>query len=254
MLKIRGALFLLGFYVSTIVFSTPCILFGWILPYRKRYALFSAVTYFYIFWLRITCNLKSTVVGRENIPRDRPYVALASHSSEWETLYLQQIFRPQAIVLKKELLKVPFFGWALRLLKPIAIDRSKRKEAMQQLQQQGSERLKDGIPVLIFPQGTRVPLGQIGRITQGGTLLAVNSGVPIVPAVHDAARFWPGKAFIKQPGTITLVIGKPIETVGKTVEEVHQELQRWMIAQLNELGVVDLAALSDKEKRLFSQE
>ena len=236
MLKLRAFLFAAGFYPITIIYAIPCLLIGPLLPFRARFVFFTGINYFYIFWLRMTCGVKTDVEGLENLPKNQPYVALSNHQSEWETLYFQLVFRPQAVVLKKELLKIPFFGWALGLLKPIALDRSQRREAIKQLLRQGSERLADGIPILIFPQGTRVAVGQMGRFNKGGAMLAVKNKVPIVPVVHNAGHCWPGQSFVKYPGTVKLVIGKPIQTEGRTVDEVHQEVEAWLVEQMARIG------------------
>ncbi|WP_417583107.1 lysophospholipid acyltransferase family protein [Nitrincola sp.] len=236
MLKLRALLFAAGFYPLTMIYAIPCLLIGPLLPFRARFIFLTGINYFYIWWLRVTCGVKTQVTGLENLPKDRPYVALSNHQSEWETLYFQLVFRPQSVVLKRELLKIPLFGWALALLKPIALDRSQRREALKQLLRQGKERLSDGIPVVIFPQGTRVPVGKEGRFNKGGTMLAVSQGVPVVPVVHNAGICWPGKSFVKYPGTVQLVIGEPIETQGRSVDEVQQEVMAWMMAQMKAIG------------------
>ena len=236
MLKLRALLFAAGFYPITMIYAIPCLLIGPLLPFRARFVFLTGINYFYIFWLRATCGVKTDVEGLENLPKNQPYVALSNHQSEWETLYFQLVFRPQAVVLKKELLKIPLFGWALALLKPIALDRSQRREAIKQLLRQGSERLADGIPILIFPQGTRVVAGELGRFNKGGTMLAVKNGVPIVPVAHNAGRCWPGNSFIKYPGQIKLVIGEPISTAGRSVDEVQEEVEAWLVEKMQAIG------------------
>ncbi|KAA0876316.1 lysophospholipid acyltransferase family protein [Nitrincola tapanii] len=236
MLKLRGFLFALGFYPATLLYAIPCLLIGPLLPFKARFRFLTAINYFYIAWLRWTCGLGVEIEGREHLPQTGAYVVLANHQSEWETLYFQLLIRPQAVVLKQELLKIPFFGWALRLLEPIALDRSQRREALRQLLEQGRDKLEQGIPVLIFPQGTRVKAGETGRFNKGGTLLAQASGVPIIPMVHNAGRFWPGKSFIKYPGKVQLRIGAPIATAGRSADEVQAEVVAWMQAQMQALG------------------
>lgn len=236
MLKLRAILFAAGFYPITMLYAIPCLLIGPLLPFRTRFRFLTGINYFYIFWLRVTCGVKTKVEGLDNLPKGQPYVALSNHQSEWETLYFQLVFRPQAVVLKRELLKIPLFGWALALLKPIALDRSQRREALKQLLRQGSERLQQGIPVLIFPQGTRVAVGKPGRFNKGGAMLAVKNSVPIIPVVHNAGRCWPGRSFVKYPGTVTLVIGEPIQTVGRSVDEVQSEVEAWLTEQMKRIG------------------
>lgn len=236
MLKLRAVLFAAGFYPFTLLYAIPCVIIGPLLPFRARFIFFTGLNYVYIWWLRLICGVKTDVEGLHHLPKDQPYVALSNHQSEWETLYFQLVFRPVAVVLKRELLSIPFFGWALALLKPIALDRSKRREALKQLLRQGSERLQQGIPVLIFPQGTRVGVGEPGRFNKGGAMLAVKNGVPIVPVVHNAGHCWPGKSFVKYPGTVRLVIGEPIPTQGRSVDEVHTEVEAWLTEQMSRIG------------------
>jgi len=175
------------------------------------------------------------VEGLENLPKDGAYVAIANHQSEWETIFFQVLIRPHCIVLKQELLKIPFFGWALALLDPIALDRSQKRGALKQLLGQGKDRLERGIPVIIFPQGTRLPSGEIGVFNKGGAMLAASAKVPLIPMAHNAGVFWPGKNFLKKPGTITLRIGKPIETEDTGVSDLHNASVNWLKAQMLEL-------------------
>lgn len=235
LIKLRSTLFALGFYPVTIIYAPLCLLLGPLLSFRQRFALFTVINYFYIFWLRVTCGLKVEVTGRENLPRSGAFVALSNHQSEWETLYFQLLVRPQAVVLKRELLKIPLFGWALAMLNPIALDRSKPRDALKQLLQQGGERLQAGIPVLIFPQGTRVPVGKTGRFNKGGSMLAVSNGVPIVPIVHDAGHYWPGKSFVKYPGTVRVHIGEPISVTDRSVDETHAQAIEWIEREMQRL-------------------
>ena len=127
----RAVLYFIGFALSTVVASLASLLFAKPLPFEKRYRFVTTVNFFYVFWLRFCCGVKVNVEGRENLPKEGGYVALANHSSEWETIFLQTLIRPQCIVLKRELLKIPFFGWGLAMLEPIAIDRSQRSGAAQ---------------------------------------------------------------------------------------------------------------------------
>ncbi|MBV0933869.1 1-acyl-sn-glycerol-3-phosphate acyltransferase [Marinobacterium sp. A346] len=239
MLFVRSLLYYAGFYPVTIVFSAICLIIGPLLPFRARFRFLTLINYFYIAWLRICCGVKVRVSGREHLPTEGSYVVIANHQSEWETLYFQLLVRPQAVVLKQELLRIPFFGWALALLKPIALDRSKRRGALKQLLEQGKARLADGIPLLIFPQGTRVPVGQLGKWNKGGAMLAVSSEVPMIPVAHNAGLFWPGKSFIKYPGTIEVAVGPAIATQGKSVEEVHQIASEWLETTMRKQGSLD---------------
>ncbi len=177
------------------------------------------------------------VEGVENIPEGNA-VIMCKHQSTWETLALQVIFPPQVWVMKRELLKVPFFGWGLAMLEPIAIDRKARGKARQQLIDQGTERLKNGRWVVIFPEGTRIPPGKKGRYALGGASLAASSGYPVVPMAHNAGEFWSRRKFIKQPGTIQVRIGPLIDSKDKSVEEINAEAEAWIEGQMQQITTI----------------
>jgi len=235
---VRAAFYYLGFYLLTIVYASICLLLSPLFDFRGRFKLVTGINFFYMFWLRVCCGLGVKVTGRENLPEEGSYVVVANHSSEWETLYLQTLVRPQCTVLKKELLKIPFFGWALGLLKPIAIDRSQRRGALKQLLTEGKSRLEEEIPVIIFPQGTRVPVGKMGKFNKGGAMLALSAGVPVIPMIHDAGHYWPGKSFAKKPGTVQVHIGEPIPVEGRSVDEIHQDMVEWLEKHMQELKLI----------------
>jgi 1-acyl-sn-glycerol-3-phosphate acyltransferase len=236
LLYLRSALFRSVIVVATIIYSTLCLLVGPLLPFRQRYCLVTGINRFYLWWARLACGVHYEVEGMENLPKDRPYVILSNHQSDWETFFFQVFVGPLCTVLKKELLRIPFFGWALAMLRPIAIDRNLRSGAMKQILKQGRERLKEQIPVLIFPQGTRVKVGEIGSFNKGGAMLACSAKVPVVTIVHNAGDYWPSKSFLKYPGTIRVVVGPLIETQGRSVQEVHEETSEWLERKIKEVG------------------
>ncbi|MEH6822327.1 MAG: lysophospholipid acyltransferase family protein [Motiliproteus sp.] len=236
---VRAFLFYLVMILATVVHSTLCLVFASWLPFRLRFKIVSSVNHLFIGWLRLVCGVRYQLVGQENLPQGRPYVLLVNHQSEWETIYLQLLVQPISTVLKKELLRIPFFGWALALLRPIAIDRSQRTGAIKQLLKQGKQRLEEGVPVVIFPQGTRVAAGQLGKFNKGGAMLACSAKVPVVPMVHNAGEHWPSGRFAKIPGLIRIEIGEPIATEGRSVDEVFQQSTGWILSRLE--GAADVA-------------
>ena len=229
----RALAFYAGMVVATLVFA-PLALLAVILPYRARYQVVVRWAYLMIWWLRLSCGLDHVVEGVENIP-DAPTVILAKHESAWETMALQHYFSPQTWVLKRELLRIPLFGWGLATLRPIAIDRSAGKSAMDQVVKQGRARLADRIWVVIFPEGTRVAPGARRRYKMGGALLAERTGCPVVPVAHDSGDFWPRKSLLKWPGTVRLVIGEPIDTTGLSASEINARAEAWIEATLARL-------------------
>ena len=136
---------------------------------------------------------------------------------------------------KRQLLWLPFFGWGLSRMDPIAIDRSAGRNAIRQIVEQGTERLKRGLWVVIFPEGTRVRPGTKGRYKIGGAVLAAESGYPVVPVAHNAGHFWPKGQFLKRPGTIRMVIGPPIATQGKPAEEILAEAEHFIEGEMRKM-------------------
>ena len=173
------------------------------------------------------CGLSFTVEGSEHIP-DQNGVAYLKHSSTLETIAELLIFPEQTWVLKRELMWTPFFGWALAVLNPIAIDRSAGGSAVEQVVNQGLKRLEDGLWVMIFPEGTRMPAGETRRYGVSGALLASRSGCPLVPVAHNAGDFWPRRGWLKKPGNVFFVIGPPIETAGRDPRDINDEAQTWI--------------------------
>ena len=197
--------------------------------------------YFSGAWCRLMIRLGSlllgvryTLSGWEHVP-EGPCVVLVKHQSQWETMFFPAFFPPHSFVLKQEILAIPFFGWGMRLLEPIAIDRDARREAFQQVQTQGQERLKAGLKVIIFPEGTRVPSGFRARYAPGGGLLAAAAGVPILPMAHNAGEYWKKGILAKHPGTISVRIGPLIPTAGRDGAAVTHDAEEWIEKQMEEL-------------------
>jgi 1-acyl-sn-glycerol-3-phosphate acyltransferase len=239
MTTLRSALFYLGLAPATVLFS----LIGIVilpLPRRWRYQVITRWSRFAMLWLRVTCGLGWRVTGRENIPAE-PCVILCKHQSAWETITLQMIFPPQCQVLKKELLRVPFFGWGLASLNPIAIDRAAGARALRHVLSAGKQRIADGWWVLIFPEGTRIPPGKRGRYTAGGAALALQAGCPIVPVAHNAGVFWPRNSLRKQAGVIDVVIGAPLRAEGRSAAELTEAAESWIEARCAELPLAPTA-------------
>jgi 1-acyl-sn-glycerol-3-phosphate acyltransferase len=192
-------------------------------------------------WTRITlwaveniCGIRYRVIGAENIPA-QACVVLSKHQSAWETLAFQVIFPPQVYVIKRELLWIPFFGWGLAMLSPVAIDRQAGVRALRQMLSEGKERLQRGFWIIVFPEGTRIAPGRRGTYQTGGAAIAVNAGAPVLPVAHDAGRCWRRHAFRKYPGTITVSIGKAIDTAGRKADAVTHDVENWIEAEMSRL-------------------
>jgi 1-acyl-sn-glycerol-3-phosphate acyltransferase len=226
LVALRSTLFAAFQIVITPVFAAIALL-TFPLPPLARYRIITGWTHGMIWAARVVCGIRYRVIGAEHIPR-KPCIILAKHQSAWETLAFQLIFPPQVWVLKRELLRVPFFGWGLAMLSPIAIDRSSRREALQQLVEQGRQRLDAGFCIVIFPEGTRIPPGQRGKYRPGGARLAVQTGTPVLPVAHNAGRCWGRNAFLKRPGLVTVSIGAPIDPAGIDAETLIGRVEQWI--------------------------
>ncbi len=224
---LRSLVFYAGYFVATILISLICMTVFWFIPLKRRFFLYSLWCQFVLFWLRVTCGVRYDIQGLEHIPKT-PVVALSTHQSAWETIFLYYQLSPVCPILKKELLKIPFWGWAMRLQKPIAIDRSKPREAGRSLLVQGKARLNDGLSVVIFPEGTRSPVGTIKAFSRGGAKLAVSAKATALPVIHNAGYCWPAHTMMKRPGVIRVRFGPTIDTEGKTASEVAQAYATWV--------------------------
>jgi 1-acyl-sn-glycerol-3-phosphate acyltransferase len=196
-------------------------------------------------WLKLAVRsgewmlgIRNQVIGFENLPTGTtsPAVLLVKHQSTWETFAMVALMpHPLAYVFKKELLYVPFFGWAMARMDMIHIDRSRGREAFGKVVAQGKRLLAQGTWVIMFPEGTRIPRGQKGQYKNGGARLAIETGAPVIPVAVTSAKCWPRKAFIKTPGTVEFSIGPPISSVGRQSDELMREVEAWIEAEMHRL-------------------
>lgn len=227
----RSSLQMLVYVGSTIVWAIVSMLAA-PLPYRQRYWVITRWTHFNLWAFERICRVRVDVQGVEHIPATGGGIVMSKHQSTWETLALQRWFSPQTWVLKRELLRLPLFGWAISLLNPVAIDRGSVAKALRQLVQQGTQRLNEGRWLVIFPEGTRTQPGQAGRYQIGGALLAERTGAVVIPVAHNAGRRWGRGRFIKLPGVIRVRIGPPIETEGRKAAEIMRQVEDWIESQM----------------------
>ncbi|HEY0939022.1 MAG TPA: lysophospholipid acyltransferase family protein [Steroidobacter sp.] len=227
---LRSILFTTLLFVGTLLYAVVVLLLGW-LPSQKLYAIARSWGHVNMWLLAKLCNLTYTVEGRENIPPGA-HVSMWKHSSAWETIAQAAVFPPQAWVLKRELMWIPLVGWAVKCLKPIAINRKAGAAAVTQVVEQGTQRLKQGLWILIFPEGTRVAVGETRKYGVSGALLASKAGCKIVPVVHNAGYFWPRRGWVKKPGNIRMVIGPAIDAAGRNPRELNEEVRAWIETKL----------------------
>lgn len=222
---VASAIFYVVLWLSVAIYA-PLALLTFPFSFRYRYWFISRWAAFHVWLLRVLCGVRHEIRGLAHLPRG-PAILLAKHQSVWETLAFAIIFPPQTWVLKRELMWIPLFGWALGLLRPIAINRSKAS-AIQQVIDQGRDRLGSGIWVTVFPEGTRVAPGERRRWGQGGAVLAERTGYPVVPVAHNAGHYWPRRRFIKRPGTIQVVVGPTIESREMPAREILRRAEEWV--------------------------
>jgi 1-acyl-sn-glycerol-3-phosphate acyltransferase len=220
-LYLRSFLFFCGQTFASIFFCLGGLLLA-PFPFQIRYRFITGFSHFVIWFAKALCGIEYKIQGAENLPQDSAIV-LCKHQSAWETLFLQVLLPPQTWVLKKQLLYIPFFGWGLALLEPIAIDRTQKNSALKQLIEQGRKRLKQGRWVVIFPEGSRVPVGEKAKFSRSGVMLAKETGNLIVPISHNAGLFWPKNSFLRKPGTVEVVIGKPLDPKLLTADMLQAE-------------------------------
>lgn len=199
-----------------------------------RYRLITAWSRLIVWGATRICGIRYRVLGVEHVP-PAPFIVLAKHQSAWETLAFQMIFPRQTWVVKRELLWVPFFGWGLAMLSPIAIERAAGARALRQLLEQGRERLAQGLCIVMFPEGTRTAPGTHGPFHPGGAWLATQTATPVLPVAHDAGTLWRRKAFLKYPGIITVSVGAPIDPRGLTHEELNRRVEQWVGTEMRRL-------------------
>ena len=226
LLTLRSGVFYLGYVLITVMLSTSFILLFPLLKSGGRHRIAAAWCRSIVRWLELSCGISYTVEGAENLNRC-PAVYLANHQSSFEAILFYQLIDPVSPILKRELLQIPFWGWALRLLKPVAIDRSKPREAARSLMAQGEAMLKEGNSIIIFPEGSRSEPGVVGRFSRGGTALAAAAKVPIVPIVHNSGYAWPSHRFIKLPGVVSIKVGDPIHGTDQSGKNLTHDVEQW---------------------------
>ena len=226
----RSSIFYIGYIGSGILASLLACLFGPFMSLKNRLKFFSIWPKFANWFLYVTCNIKLVVQGQENIPT-KPCVIVSNHQGQWETFSMQYLFHPLCTLLKRELLYIPFWGWAMSLLDPIAINRSKPKEAIVQTLREGSNRLKSGLFVLLFPEGPRVEAGKVGTYARSSFELAKMNNVQVLPICHNSGDCSPAHKFIKHSGVIKLTIGSPINVVDS--RKSADEVRAWTEKKLN---------------------
>ncbi len=241
---LRSLLLFVYFVVYTIPYATACFIAFPFLRADKRYWMAVGWCRSTLAVLRRMNGIRHRVEGLENLP-EGPAVLLSKHQSAWETLALPAMMpHPLCFVFKRELLYVPFFGWALGMLRMIHINRKEGKYAFASVVKQGRRRLAEGAWVIMFPEGTRTPVGKQGKYKTGGARFALATGALVVPIAHNAGHVWPRNSFIKYAGVVTLSIGKPIDPKGLTPDQLNKRVEEWIETEMRR---IDPDAYSNRE-------
>lgn len=232
-------------FITSLLFSiimiTLTVFFGFICSFLPRFpdlACFLGKQYGHLViqTARYLCGIRYKVHGTENIPKNNHFIIFSKHQSTWETLFLLYYFPHMSIILKKELLNIPFFGWGLRAVRPIAIDRSAGRAAITELNRQGEMRLQQNLCILCFPEGTRKSPGDAPDYKVGGAMLASKTGAPVLPIALNSGECWLKKGFLKKPGLISVIIGPCIETQDKKTSVILQEAQDWIEGKMSQIN------------------
>lgn len=231
---LRSLAFALFQIIVTPLYALSVMLLAW-LPRVPRYRYITFWCAMNLWAARWICGIESRVVGGENVPTT-PHIVACKHSSTWETLFLSRYLPPLAYVAKKELLSLPFFGWAFRLASPITIDRQAGQDAMIQISSQGRERFAQGFWIILYPEGTRIPVTRRVRYKTGAARLAIEMQVPILPIAHNAGWLWPKGFMGKRPGIVTMSVGKPIAPGAMNPAELMQAVEEWIEGEVARLG------------------
>ncbi len=245
-LGIRSTLFWI-FFLPVLIILAALLSLIFFMPMAVRMGVVRIWIEYSLFCLKLFCGLGYVVEGAENIPNDDGFIVMSKHSSTWETIAIQRFFRPMIWVVKRELTWIPFFGWALKSMDAIALNRGTGRKAINQLVRESKIHMDAGRILMLFPEGTRVPPMQSKPFKIGGAIVSEQTGYPVLPISHNAGEYWPRHSWIKWPGTIRFVIGKPIEPNGRAADEIIAEVAQWITAecerisdkeQLQRLGVV----------------
>ena len=233
-IRLRSVLFTLFQGIVTPLYAVLVLVLFW-LPRVRRYRFITGWCALNLWGARRICGIESRVIGAGHVP-STPCIVACKHSSTWETLFMSRLLPPLTYVAKKELLALPFFGWAFALASPITIDRSAGHDAMEQMVEQGRVRFAQGFWIAVYPEGTRIRAGTRGRYKTGAARLAIALGVPILPIAHNAGWLWPKGRAGKRPGTVTMSIGAPIDSTGKDPAALTAEVEEWIEGEVARLG------------------
>ena len=234
---LRTAIFYLLLASITVLWLLPSLLAYWLLPIRARnYVILGTTCFLVSHAARLVCGIRVEVTGLEHFQKGRAHVLIAKHQSTWETFFLPTILAPHVQVVKRELFFLPFFGWELKMIEPIFIDRRHKSNALKQVLTQGQERLAQGLNVLVFPEGTRVAPGLRKEFSKGGAMLATKTGAPVLAIAHNSGECWPNHRWVKFPGTVRVSISPVFEASQMTTSALNEATENWINQQVDRIS------------------
>ena len=236
---LRSALFVLWLTVTVVPWGILCLIASLFIRGDPLYWFTMRWLRMAIWGARVICGVRHRIVGLDKLQhadRSGAIVLLPKHQSTWETFAFPTLMpHPLCYVFKRELIFIPFFGWAMARLDMIHIDRSKRAEAWNRVAEQGRRHMQHGNWVIMFPEGTRIPRGQAGQYKSGGTRLAVATGASVLPIAVSSAKCWPRKSFVLRPGLIDISIGPTLPSAGRQPDELMREVEAWIEGEMRRL-------------------
>ncbi len=237
---LRSALYLLFLTVTVIPWSLVAVVASAFLKGGPLYRICTAWLYTAILGAKWICGVQWRIQGMEHLPtaadEKAAVILVPKHQSTWETFAFPALMpHPLSYVFKKELIYIPFFGWAISRLDMVHIDRSRRSEAWRKVSEQGAQFMAQGNWMIMFPEGTRIARGEKGEYKSGAARLAVSSQTPLVPIAVTSARCWPRKTFLLRPGIVDISIGQPIDPAGRRPDDLMREVEQWIEGEMKRL-------------------
>lgn len=233
-MPINTLIFYILFFLSLVLVSITIVISSFFLSAKVTQYIGKLWILFILHSLRLLCGISWSVEGIKNLP-EKPFVMVSNHQGPWESFFLQTLFLPTSSIIKREILLIPFFGWAISRLSPISINRKLKIESLKKVIIVGGERIQDGFSVLVFPEGTRrKPEDGIGKFGNSCGVLAANQSVPIIPICHNSGKYWMNRSFKKKPGQIKIKIGEPI--YGSNPKELTNESYLWIRSVYSEIA------------------
>jgi 1-acyl-sn-glycerol-3-phosphate acyltransferase len=230
----KTLLFYFIFFISLVAISIAIIISSFFISVQDLQKISRFWVLNILRLLKTLCDISWTVEGLHHL-QDKPFVMISNHQGPWESLFLQTLILPTSSVIKKEILYIPFFGWAISRLGPISINRKKKYTSLKRVVAVGAERIREGYVVLLFPEGTRrAPEQGVGRFMNSGGVLAANESVPVIPICHNSGKYWRNHSLAKKSGNISIIIGPPIR--GSDSKEITQQAQKWVAETYNKIN------------------